>query len=126
MNPVSALFILVTPCTGMDNIFAQLPEKLSEELIEEITSGGSFKLERIVSKGHATPQGEWYDQDKDEWVILLKGSADLLIEGKTESVSLKPGDYIHLPAHRKHRVERTDLNSETIWLALHYEPKAKG
>ncbi len=110
----------------MDNIFAQYPEKLSEELIEEITSGASFKLKRIVSKGHATPQGEWYDQEREEWVILLKGNADIRIDGKSEVVSLKPGDYIHLPAHKKHRVERTEPDTETVWLALHYDLKAKG
>ena len=110
----------------MDNIFAQYPEKLSEELIEEITCGASFKLERIVSKGHATPQGEWYDQEADEWVILLKGNADITLEGQKELISLKPGDYIKFPAHAKHRVERTDPNTETVWLALYYEPKVKG
>ena len=110
----------------MDNLFAQYPETLSEELIEEITSGASFTLKRIVSRGHATPQGKWYDQEQDEWVILLKGNADILIEGKSEMVSLKPGDYVHLPAHKKHRVERTDPDTETVWLALHYELKAKG
>ena len=110
----------------MDNLFAQYPEKHSEELIEEITSGASFTLKRIVSQGHATPQGEWYDQEQEEWVILLKGSADIIIEDKAEIVSLRPGDYVHLPAHRKHRVERTDPDTETVWLALHYEPKVKG
>lgn len=108
------------------NIYSKIPNEFSKELIEEIIEGGKFKLKRIVSRGHVTPKGDWYDQDKDEWVILLKGSADLLIEGETVPISLKPGDHVHFPAHKKHRVERTDPNSETIWLALHYEPKAKG
>ena len=103
------------------NIFSQIPDVLKEELTEEILKNGSFKLERIVSKGHATPRGEWYDQDKDEWVILLKGSAGILIEGDKEVIALKPGDHVNLPAHVKHRVEWTDKDSETVWLALYFE-----
>ena len=106
----------------MANIYSQIPDKLNKELCEEIIKGGKFRLERIVSKGHATPAGKWYDQKEDEWVILLEGSADLLMEGEVAPVSLKPGDHVHLPAHRKHRVERTDPDRETIWLVLHYEP----
>ena len=78
-------------------------------------------MERIISKGHKTKDGRWYDQDKDEWIILLKGSAGILIEGKKEPLVLEPGDYIHLPAHLKHRVEWTDSDTETIWLALIFE-----
>lgn len=103
------------------NIYSQIPGELSKELFEEIIQGGSFKLERIVSKGHTTPEGQWYDQEKDEWVILLKGSAGICVEGTSEVVALKPGDYVHLPAHLRHRVEWTDPDTETVWLALHYD-----
>jgi cupin 2 domain-containing protein len=103
------------------NIYSEIPDDLPHEVFEEILRNGSLKLERIISKGHKTPNGQWYDQDKDEWVILLKGSAGFLIEGEGETVVMKPGDYIHLPAHLKHRVEWTDSEEETIWLALHYE-----
>ena len=106
----------------MPNIFSKIPEKLRKELFEDIAQGGAFKLERIVSKGHAMPKGEWYDQDKDEWLILLKGKAGIVIDGKKEAITLEPGDYLSLPAHQKHRVEWTDADSETVWLALHYEP----
>lgn len=102
------------------NIYSNIPTEFQDELFEELIRNSSFKLERIISKGHATPRGEWYDQDRDEWVILLKGSAGLLIEGKDEIVTLKPGDYIHLPAHLKHRVEWTEPGKETVWVALHY------
>lgn len=105
----------------LDNLFSNIPPSLPEELIEKIIETGSFKLERIVSKGHATPEGEWYDQDRDEWVVLLKGSAALLIEGQAAAALLKPGDHIRLPAHLRHRVEWTDPETETLWLALHYE-----
>ena len=104
----------------MANVYEHIPEELREELFEEIVQGGSFKLERIVSKGHSTPEGEWYDQEKDEWVILLKGSAGIRIDGEEEMVTLSPGDHLHLPAHQRHRVEWTDSKMETVWLALHY------
>jgi len=102
------------------NIYSDIPKELPSELFEEIIRKGPLKLERIISRGHATPKGEWYDQEKDEWVILLKGSAGLTIEGKAETVVLRPGDYLNLPAHLKHRVVWTDPGGETIWLALHY------
>ena len=102
------------------NIYTEIPEELPNELLEQIIHKGSFKLERIISKGHSTPDGQWYDQDNDEWVILLKGSAGMTVEGEAGPVVLRPGDYIHLPAHIKHRVEWTDPESETVWLALHY------
>lgn len=107
------------------NIFAKIPSGFTEEAFEEIIREKSFKLERIISKGHATPEGEWYDQDKNEWVMLLKGSAGLLIEGEKEVKALKPGDYMYLPAHARHRVEWTDPEEETIWLALHFESGAQ-
>ena len=103
------------------NIYSDIPKKLPDELFEVIIRNGSFKLERIVSKGHSTPKGKWYDQDTDEWVLLLNGGAGIVIEGKAGIVILKPGDYIHLPAHLKHRVEWTDPSTETVWLALHYQ-----
>ena len=106
----------------MLNIYEQIPEELRDELFEEIASGGgSFKLERIVSKGHSTPEGKWCDQDENEWVILLKGSAAILIEGEAGEVVLKPGDHLQIPAHLKHRVQWTDTKIETVWIALRYE-----
>ncbi|MBU0485310.1 MAG: cupin domain-containing protein [Proteobacteria bacterium] len=106
---------------AIDNIYSNLPKKLPAELFEKITQGHAFRLERIISKGHATPEGEWYDQEQDEWVILLKGRARLLLAGASEAVELGPGDHLHLPAHLRHRVEWTDPETETIWLALHYD-----
>ncbi|MBU4261128.1 MAG: cupin domain-containing protein [Proteobacteria bacterium] len=103
-----------------ENIFSKIPAELPQELFEKIVDQGSFTLERIVSKAHATPAGEWYDQEKNEWVILLKGAAGLRIAGSDDLVVLAPGDYVFLPAHCKHRVEWTASDRETIWLALHY------
>jgi cupin 2 domain-containing protein len=103
------------------NLFAAIPEALAEELFEVLLERPGFKLERIVSAGHTTPPGQWYDQERDEWVVLLSGSAALLFEGEAEPRELAPGDYVFIPAHRRHRVERTHPTTKTVWLALHCE-----
>ncbi|MBU0966805.1 MAG: cupin domain-containing protein [Proteobacteria bacterium] len=103
-----------------ENIFSKIPAELPEELFEKILDQESVTLERIVSRAHATPAGEWYDQEKNEWVILLKGSACLRLADRDELIVLAPGDYVFLPARLKHRVEWTAPEMETIWLALHY------
>ncbi len=102
------------------NIFSDIQTKAPDEALEKILQTQQFKIERIISHGHATAEGEWYDQDKDEWVLVLKGNAGLLFEGNDETVAVKTGDYINIPAHQKHRVEWTDPEEETIWLAIHY------
>lgn len=102
------------------NIFDELPVELPEEIFEKIIESKNFLLERIISEGHTSPPNFWYDQEKNEFVILLSGSARVLYDDGT-SYSLLPGDYINIPAHQKHRVEETDKNKKTIWLALHYK-----
>ena len=102
------------------NIYSSIPADIPEELTQDILTAGSFKIERIVSKGHASPEGFWYDQDQNEWVLLLKGSAGLLFEGTDDVLALKPGDYVNIPAHLKHRVEWTDPTTETVWVAVMY------
>ncbi len=106
------------------NIFSGIPDKLPDELFEELVSGGPFRLERIVSKGHVTPENKWYDQDEDEWVLLLEGRARLLFEQGSAAaieVEMGPGDYILIPARCRHRVVWTAPDQETIWLALHFK-----
>ena len=102
----------------IQNIYSSIPASIPKELFEDILITDRFKIERIVSKGHASPEGFWYDQDQNEWVILLKGRAGLLFEGNDNLIELKPGDYINIPAHLKHRVEWTDPDIETVWLAV--------
>ncbi len=104
----------------MRNIFSAVQEQSSEEIFETVLQTRQFKIERIISKGHTTTEGEWYDQDKNEWVLVLKGNACLLFEDNDETVVMRAGDYINIPAHRKHRVEWTGPEEETIWLAIHY------
>lgn len=102
------------------NLFRGFPENLPQELSETLVKTESFRLERIVSDGQATPVGEWYDQERPEWVVLLSGSAGLRFAEDEEIVVLGPGDYILIPAYRRHRVEWTDPQGKTIWLALHF------
>ena len=102
------------------NIFENIPENLPEELFEIVFETNDVKIERIVSRGHTSPPGFWYDQAKSEYVILLKGSAGLRFKGKNEIAILRPGDSMNIPSHVKHRVEWTDPNQDTVWLAIHY------
>jgi len=103
-----------------DNLFNAIPEKLPEELLTTLAAHDSVKIERIVSDGHASPEGFWYDQQQHEWVLLVSGSAVLSIETDSgiERVELKPGDYLLIPAHQRHRVESTSSIEKTIWLAV--------
>ena len=98
------------------NIFSNIPKFLQNELIEQLAIAKNCKIERIISPKLSAPKEEWYDQDKDEFVLVLKGSAELRFEKSL--VRMKEGDYIIIPAHAKHRVEKTD--KETIWLTVFY------
>ena len=104
-----------------ENLFSGIPDAVPEEIFETLLQTECFRLERIVSSGQATPAGEWYDQETNEWVILWCGSGRLIFEEGRGSCILAPGDYIHIPAHCRHRVEWTYPNTKTVWLALHYK-----
>lgn len=101
------------------NIFADLPERMPDELFTTLLKAFNVRIERIVSHGHSSPAGFWYDQDQHEWVVVLKGAARLRFEDET--VEMKPGDFINIPAHRKHRVEWTTPDEPTLWLTVFYE-----
>ena len=103
----------------VNNIYDRIPTTLPDEVVETLVESGSVRIERIVSKGHASPESGWFDREQSEWVILLKGKAVLVFED-AESANLMEGDYINMPAHRKHRVGWTAPDMETIWLAVHY------
>jgi len=102
------------------NFYNNVPGVFDAEIFEELVTRPGLKIERIISSGQSTPPGEWYDQEKEEWVILLTGSACLTFEGDDTDYNLLPGDYILIPAHKRHRVKRTDPVNKTIWLALHF------
>ena len=104
----------------MGSLLEGIPAELPEELFETISSTENVKIERIVSRGHASPEGFWYDQDWSEFILVVRGSAGLQIEGEDNMVTLKAGDYLNLGSHVRHRVAWTDSSCETIWLAVHY------
>ncbi|MES0328384.1 MAG: cupin domain-containing protein [Gammaproteobacteria bacterium] len=103
----------------MNNIFDAIPENLEIEVFEQLTGSEDVKIERIISKGHTSPDSGWHDQNKNEWVIVLRGSAILSFENEP-SIKLKVGDFVNIAAHKKHKVEWTEPDTETIWLAVHY------
>lgn len=103
------------------NVFRAPDPPRREEFVESLLEGSRFRVERIVSTGQATPEGEWYDQDSAEWVVMLSGGARLRFEDSSEEVKLAAGDYLEIAAHRRHRVEWTDPGEPTVWLAIHYE-----
>lgn len=105
--------------SAKDNIFTNISAIIPEELIENLLVRESIKIERIVSQGHITPDGEWYDQVWDELVLLLQGAAILAYEDGSR-VNMKMGDYLYIPAHFRHRVEWTQPDSNTVWLAIHF------
>ena len=102
-----------------NNLFADIPWEMPDELIGEILRTDVFRIERIVSRGHASPQDFWYDQETDEWVLLVKGSATLRFSDGRE-IALAPGDHLLIPRHVRHRVERTDPEGYTVWIAVHF------
>ncbi len=104
----------------VENIFSNLPNTISDEILDKIIQTKNITIERIISKGHASPTNFWYDQEMNEWVIVLKGHARLRFAENDEILEMKPGDYVNIPAHYIHRVEWTDPDEETIWLAAHY------
>ena len=103
------------------NIYA-LPARISDdhEFVERLAEGKNTIIERIVSAGHVTPENEWYDQDRDEWVVLLRGNATVLFDDKSV-LHVKDGDVLFICAHRKHRVIYTSVEPPCIWLAVHAE-----
>ena len=103
------------------NLFAALPAApLPDELVEILAAAPGVRIERIVSTGHCSPPGFWYDQEEDEWVALLSGAAGLRFADEAEARTLKPGDWLLIPAHRRHRVDWTDAATATVWLAVFF------
>ena len=101
------------------NLFADLPTHLPEELVTTLLDASGVRIERIISHGHASPADFWYDQPQHEWVIVLKGAARLQFEDGM--VEMKPGDFINIPAFKKHRVDWTTPDEPTVWLEVRTE-----
>ena len=101
------------------NILQNIVPRGAEEAFEELLHGAGFRLARIVSQGHNSPEGFWYQQVEAEWVIVLEGAAELKFEDGTAR-RMGRGDYVLIPAGVRHRVEWTDPALPTIWLAIHF------
>ena len=102
-----------------DNLFAAT-SPVADEVTDLLVRHEGVRVERIVSRGHRSPVGFWYDQDEHEWVAVLRGQARLLFEGPRGEVTLGPGDHVVIAPHERHRVEWTDPEAETVWLAVFY------
>jgi len=102
----------------MKNLFDAIPKDIPEELIETVSGNENVHIERIVSHGHCSEEGFWYDQESDEFILLLEGEAELEFEDDT--IHLKKGDYLTIKAHQKHRVKWTTPHQSTIWLAVYF------
>ena len=105
--------------TGSGNLLTNLPPALPDEVLTTLLDAPGVRIERIVSHGQASPTGFWFDQNQHEWVVVLQGAARLQIAGEP-AIELQVGDFLNIPAHRKHRVEWTTPDQPTIWLAVHY------
>jgi cupin 2 domain-containing protein len=101
------------------NVFSIAGLDLHDEFFENILETQNFRVERIISRGHKSPENFWYDQETNEFVLLLKGEAELEFENKGK-LKLKPGDYLIIKAHEKHRVAMTKNDGESFWITIHY------
>ena len=97
-----------------------MPHGMPAEMTEILIQSETVRIERIVSAGHVTPAGQWYDQEEHEWVVVLQGEGKIQFEGEADEVTLKPGDHLLIAAHQKHRVVATTTEPPTIWLAVFY------
>jgi cupin 2 domain-containing protein len=105
----------------VNNFFSSVNNVDREEIIEKLLENKNITIERIISTGQKSPDDFWYNQEKDEWVFLLKGSAILKFKDSQylKQVELKPGDYLLIPAHCEHRVEWTSQSETSYWLAIY-------
>lgn len=108
----------MTTATG--NLFESIPETIGEEIFSELARGKHMKIERILSKGQSSPDSGWHDQENSGWVAVLQGAATITFEDGAD-VHLHTGSYLNIPAHTKHKVACTASETETVWLAVHYQ-----
>ena len=102
------------------NLMEQLEASSARERIESLIVTRHVRIERIISHGHVSPEGFWYDQEEHEFVVLVSGAARLRFADENQPVELKPGDCLNIDAHRRHRVEWTTPNEPSVWLAVFY------
>jgi len=108
----------MTSDLSSSNLFHDLPPQLPAEVFTSLLESSAVRIERIVSHGHSSPRDFWYDQQQAEWVVVLKGAAR--IEFADRMLEMRPGDFVAIPAHTRHRVDWTTPDEPTLWLAVHY------
>ena len=101
------------------NIAGAIPSGAASEHFETLAKSPTVQIERIISAGHTTPEGEWFDQTRDEWVMIAHGAARMAVEGESGELELNVGDWVLIPAGCRHRVTWTTPDTQTIWLAVH-------
>ncbi|WP_133407232.1 cupin domain-containing protein [Parashewanella tropica] len=104
----------------MSNLFSNIPNSLPEEVFEDLHTSENLRIERILSHGHSSPNEGWYDQTENEWVIVLKGQGVIEFESG-EVFTLSEGDFVNIPAGKKHKVVSTNPDKVTVWLAIFYK-----
>jgi cupin 2 domain-containing protein len=103
------------------NLYSFDAQHGDEERIDVLVTGQRLNVERIVSMGHASPEGFWYDDSRAEWVVLLSGAAALEFEDDSTLHDMRPGDYVLIEPHCRHRVAWTHAEEQTVWLAIYHE-----
>ena len=103
---------------SIKNIFDDIPQHLHKEVVQTLLQAADVRIERIISHGHASAPNFWYDQGQSEWVIVLQGAARLQFEDCM--VEMKVGDFVNIPAFKKHRVDWTTPDEPTVWLGVRY------
>ncbi|MFG0287606.1 MAG: cupin domain-containing protein [Rhodopirellula sp. JB044] len=105
------------------NLLTPPDSPAEDELTQTIYDRKHTRIERIVSTGQCSPPGFWYDQEEDEWVTVLTGRAKLRFKDNAgeSTIDLQAGDHLLIEAHRQHRVDWTDPQSTTIWIAVFYD-----
>ena len=103
------------------NLFRGFSDSIAEELTDVLIQHSDVRIERIVSTGQASPKDFWYDQNEHEWVVVLKGEAELRMKDCDATIRLGVGDHLYIAPHRRHRVESTSPSEPTIWLAVFFQ-----
>lgn len=111
----------IEPAPRSGNLFADLPATGSCEAFEDLLRGDAVRIERIVSRGHASPEVGWYEADRGEWVMVASGRARLRFADERAPRELAAGDWLYIAPNRRHRVEATDPDAPTVWLAVHFD-----
>lgn len=109
------------PLGSHGNLLREIGDRAAGEAFETLLERPGLRIERIVSRGHASPPGFWYEQERGEWVAVIQGRARLAFDDGREPLDMAPGTWIDLPAGCRHRVEWTQPDGPTIWLAVHYD-----